>query len=296
MFDFSFITRARRGLPRIIGVLVVCASLAGCSMVKLGYGTLPEVSYWWLDAYLDFSDDQDGPVRDEIARLHDWHRANELPRIADMLSRAEQLAAQPVTAAQVCAFMPEVQERISALADRALPAAAALARTLTPRQLRHMERKYARNNAEWRKDMIETPSTGFAKREKQWLERMELVYGTLEDAQRAAARNALVQSSFDPGRILRERQRRQADLLQTLRTVRAPGTTVEQARGLLADYVGRTRRSPDPDYRAWQDRFVEEGCRVAAATHASATPEQRANAVRRLRAWQRDLRELAGSP
>ncbi len=38
-------------LARIIGVLLVAAALGACSTIKLAYNNLPELSYWWLDAY-----------------------------------------------------------------------------------------------------------------------------------------------------------------------------------------------------------------------------------------------------
>jgi dihydrodipicolinate synthase/N-acetylneuraminate lyase len=47
----------------------VAAALGACSAVKLAYNNLPELSYWWLDAYLDFDGTQTPKVRDELAQL-----------------------------------------------------------------------------------------------------------------------------------------------------------------------------------------------------------------------------------
>ncbi len=30
------------------------AGLSACSAIKIGYNNLPELSYWWLDGYVDF--------------------------------------------------------------------------------------------------------------------------------------------------------------------------------------------------------------------------------------------------
>jgi len=79
-------------LGGIIVALALSLGLAGCSALKLGYATMPELLYWWLDGYADFNDDQEPLVRGELARLHEWHRREELPRIADALGRLEQLA------------------------------------------------------------------------------------------------------------------------------------------------------------------------------------------------------------
>lgn len=287
-------TTLRLHLARIIGALFLLAGLAGCSAFKLGYNSLPELAYWWLDGYVDFNDDQTPAVRDELARLHGWHRSQELPRIVDILIRMEQMAPGPVTPAQACSFVPEIQARLQVLAAQAEAAMAATALGLDAKQLRHLERKHRGGNADWRKAWVEAPAAQRAERRFDMaIERAEMVYGKLDDPQRAVLRAWSERSLFDPQRILAERQRRQADLLQTLRRVQdSPGDTA-LARTLLREYLDRVQRSPDEGYRRYQDQVIDEACRTAAALHESTTAEQRDRAVRRLRAYQRDLRELS---
>ena len=66
-----------------------------------------------------------------------------------------------------------------------------------------------------------------------------------------------------------------------------------EARRLLRGYLDRVLESPDAGYRAYQEALIQESCRSFAATHNATSPAQREAAVRRLRAYQRDLRELA---
>ena len=66
--------------------LVVLVCLQGCSTIKLGYNNAPSLAYWWLDDYVDFDATQSKQVRDELERLHQWHRATELPKIDSLLS------------------------------------------------------------------------------------------------------------------------------------------------------------------------------------------------------------------
>jgi len=284
-------------LVRIIGALALAAALGACSAIKLGYNSLPDVAYWWLDRYASFSDTQSLRVRDDLRRLHAWHRATELPRLAGLLARMEQLAPGPVTAAQACAFVPEFQARFNAVADQAEPALIATALSLSARQLRHLQRKYNDNNVGWRKEWIEIPADEQKdKRFKELLERLEMIYGRLEQPQRAALRAGIERSLFDPQRILAERQRRQQDLLQVLRKLTAAPTSAADARAALRGYLERALLSPDPAYRAYQQQLTDEGCRLVAAVHESTTAAQRERAVRRLRDYQRDLRDLSAAP
>ena len=280
-----------------MGWLLVAASLAGCSALKLGYNTLPDLAYWWLDGYADFTDEQAPRVRDELARLQAWHRANELPKIADMLERMERLAPGPVSPEQACAFVQEAQARLVAIAHHGAPAATAFIPAFSARQLRHIERRFEKKNAEWRAEWIEPPaSERQEKRFKQWADRLETLYGPLDDAQREVLRRAVARTTWDPQRQLAEWQRRQADLLGVVREIQASAGDPVKGPALLHAFVARGLRSPDAAYRHYQHALLEENCRTFAAVHESTSAEQRARAARRLKAWQRDLRELASAP
>lgn len=284
-------------LGRIIGLLCLAAALAACSAIKLGYNTLDDVAYWWLDNYVDFTDEQASRVREDLARLHQWHRTSELPQFATLLAGMEQLAAGDVTPAQVCTVFHQFRERLEAVAQRAEPAVVALATGLAPEQVAHLERRHEKNNADYRKDWIAPPRPEQVdQRFKQFLERSEMVYGRLDEPQRKVLRTQLEASVFDPKKILAERQRRQRDLLQTLRRIAGTPVSFGEARGLLRSYLDRVREPPNAPDRAYQQALINEGCATFAALHNSTTAAQREGALRRLRAYQRDVQELAGQP
>lgn len=275
-------------------MLALAAALAACSAVKLGYNNLGDVTYWWLDSYVDFDDEQAVRVREDLARLHQWHRAQELPRLAQMLRSMEDLAPGDITAAQACHFVAQLRDRFNVLAERAEPSVITLAISLSPDQLVHLERKYATNNAKYRKEWIRPDAAEVAeKRFKLFLERSENLYGGLEERQRVALRRQLEHSTFDGNKVLAERVRRQQDALQTLRKLSGNGILFDDARRLLRGYLARVQEPPDPVQRRYMQGLIDEGCRAVAGLHNSTTPAQRQAAAKRLRAYQRDLRELA---
>jgi hypothetical protein len=182
------------------------------------------------------------------------------------------------------------------VADQAEPAVIALATSLTPQQLRHIERKFRSSNDNFRKEWIApAPAERQDKRFARMLDRLEMIYGELDAPQEAVLRQGLAQSSYDPERLLSERQRRQQDLLQTLQRVARPEANAAEARVELRGWLERTQRPADPAYRAWQEGLLQEGCSIFSAVHQSTTEAQREKAARRLAAYQRDLRELAQS-
>ena len=284
-------------LGGIILALALALALSACSAVKLGYANLPNLAYWWLDGYVDFSDEQAPAVRDEIARLHAWHRQHELPRVLDLLARMERMALGDVSAQEACTVFAEVRTRLDAIAAEAESGLAAIAVTLTGRELRHLQRKFGRNNERYRKEWIAvSPAEMQQKRFERMRERMETLYGRLGEPQRAVLRQRLAQSAFDPARSHVEWQRRQQDLLQVLRRVAHGGTSEPEARTQLRGWLARVQQAPDPAYRAYQETLLHEGCATFAALHQSTTPAQRQHAVQRLRTWQQDLRDLVLAP
>ena len=289
------------GCRRIIGLLGLLAALLvlpGCSAVKLAYNNVPDLAYWWIDGYVDLNETQTPRVRDELGRLHQWHRSAELPRIADLLQKLQRMAPADTTPEQVCALFGDVRARVDALTTRAEPAAVALAMSLGAAQLTHLEEKYTKANLEWREEWSKgTDSERQARRLKSSIERGEQFYGTLEERQTAVLRNAIARAEFDPQLSYTERLRRQQDLLQTLRNVSATGPAprpgVAQATSALRAYLDRSINSPNPVYRAYSERSIQDSCRSIAQLHNATTPEQRERAVRRLAAYERDARELA---
>jgi hypothetical protein len=279
---------------RIIGLLSLLVALAACSTVRLGYSTLPDVAYWWLDGYLDFNDQQEPRAKDDIARVHAWHRANELPQIVQLLERMEHVAAAETTPEQVCAFEPDLRRRWLALREPAEPAMLAHAATLNAAQLGHLERKYASNARNFERDWLQlAPAEQLDKRMKQAQDRLEMVYGTLGEGQRAALRQFLERTPWRGQQILQERRRRQQDTMAVLRRLSAGTVPQDEARAIVRGLLDRMLTSPDPAYRAYQETLRLETCRLVAQVHNGSTAAQRAHAVRRLRGWQRDLQELA---
>ncbi len=283
-------------LARIIGVLLVAAALGACSTIKLAYNNLPELSYWWLDAYVDFDGSQTPKVRDELAQLLSWHRQNELPRVLGVLQEAQALAPRDVTAAQACRMADQIRERLLAVTERAEPAGTELALSLTEAQLQQLERKYAKNNAEYRKEWLDRSRAEVQeKRYEKFLDRLEDFYGRLTPEQRELVRQQVAQSVFDPRLAGSERRQRQQEALALLRGFNATKPPPAEARAAIHAYVMRIADPPPGPWRDHQQALLQEGCRNLAALHNATSASQREQAVRRLQAYQDDLRQLVAA-
>lgn len=280
-----------------IVALVVLVCLQGCSTIKLGYNNAPSLAYWWLDDYVDFDATQSKQVREELERLHQWHRATELPKIEALLQRAQIMVASDVTPAQACVVLADTRARIAAATDQTVSGVALVAATISPAQRQHIARKFEKSNATWQEDWNEgTVEERQAKRLKAAVENAEQLYDSLNEKQTALLRELDAASGYDPNISFKERLRRQKDLLQTLARINPANAADKpdpaQASIYIQEYLARNASSPDPVYRAFAEKMYAESCNAFAIVHNSTTAKQRERAIKRIAAYARDARDL----
>ncbi len=289
-------------LRRIIG-LGLLLLLGGCSVLRLAYDQAPNLSYWWIDGYLDVSGEQTPALRDAIDGWFAWHRRTQLPEYAALLARAQREVIEPTTPSAICGWSAEIEKRIDSALEEAVPAAAELILSLSPAQLQHMERRMAKGLTEARSDFAQADrAERLSKSFERSLDRVETLYGRLDAPQRERLAALLSQSTFDPERWLAERRLRQREMLQALATASAAGrggtersAALQQAQAAARAIAARFTRSPRADYRAYQQRLLQDNCQLAATMHNAMSPAQRQAARAKLKGWEDDLRSLAAS-
>lgn len=296
---FNAIAKPRRFAARaaklaIIGAVVV---VAGCSALRLGYNTAPQLTWWWLDGQMDFSSAQSPAVRKSIDEFFDWHRQTQLPELVGLMAQAQPALAADTSADAACDWFNRVRDRFDPAIDRALVQMADTLPGLTEANFRHLEQRHVKTLQEAREEYLQAdPAERRSEAAQRTFKRVEQVYGSLEPAQRRVVEEALARSPFDPEAWLAERQRRQADSVQTLRRLVAEKADRDQRIAALRALAERSQLSPDPAYRAYQRKLTAYNCAFAAQVHNATTPAQRAKAQQRLKGWEDDLRSLTVRP
>lgn len=283
---------------KIFAIVIPLFLLQACSTIKLGYNNAQSLSYWWLDDYVDFDDAQSIKVREELGRLHQWHRSVELPKIEALLQSMQSLIASDITPAQACVALAETRARTSAVISQAESSMLTIATTITAEQRQHIARKFEKNNAQWKEEWAQgSAEERAAKRLKATVDRAEQLYDTLTDTQIALLRELDAVSAYDADLSLKERLRRQQDLLQTIARLNPSNATDKpspaQGASYIHDYLARNISSPDPVFRAFAEKMLTESCNNFAILHNSTTAKQRERAIKRIAAYVRDARELA---
>lgn len=276
----------------LVGALAL--ALGGCSALRVAYHTGPQLAWWWIDGYFDFSRDQTPLVKASIERWFEWHRQTQLPGYVALLASAQARVGEPLTPAQACQWNSRLGDTLAPALARALEQSAELVPALGEAQLRHLERRHAKAIEEMRDEYLQAdPAERLATSVKRTLSRAEQLYGRLDEAQRKVIAEGVAASPFDPQGWMEERKRRQRDTLSTLRRLLAERADRDQRLAALRALAERSQRSPDPKYRAYQQRLTDYNCAFAARIHNATTPVQRQRARANLKEWEDDLRAVS---
>lgn len=277
------------------GIIVLLLPLiVGCSALRLTYNQGPFLAYWWLDGYADFNGEQAPKVKAALEDWFTWHRATQLPEYAQALAELQGVAADNVTAGQICQQFQAWQQRAERAFDQALPATAEQVRQLTPEQVKRIERQQTKKLAEAEADYLQDDPAERQKASlKRTLDRAESLYGKLTPAQLQLLRQGLDQSPFKPEVWLAERRQRQADSLGQLRHWTTDKPDLATVQSGLRRLGAATFQSPRPAYQAYADTLAQANCALAAAVHNASSAAQRRRAIEKLKGWEDDLRALA---
>lgn len=275
----------------IIGLLFL---LSSCSMLRMGYDQGPQLLWWWLDGYVNFSREQTPQVKEAIHQWFGWHRATQLPEYAEWLAMLRHQLDDSVTPAQVCRWSEELRDIVAPALDHALQLGAPLVPGLGETQWRHIEQHYAKGNDEFRSDYLQPDLEERLEASiKRTVKRIENLYGRIDKAQRRLITASLETSPFDPEAWLVERQRRQHETLLTLRRLAIEPAEAEHITAALRMLVGHVEHSADAGYRDYQKKLTAYNCGFVARLHNSTTAIQRQHARDKLKSWETDLHKLA---
>jgi len=262
--------------------LLVCS----CSTVRLVYDNADVYLGWRANHYLNLDDAMSEEMDERIASFMAWHRAQALPKyaqLADDARRRLERGLQPADlvwgydsgVAQAREGLRQATERIAPLLDR-----------LSTQQIAHLERRLGEDNRRFaRENLRGSERDRTRRRTERNVERLEDWVGRLSRAQ--VERVAQYSERAPAMDELRERdhKRLQAELLAILRA--------KEAEKRLPDFVANFDRGREPAYAAAVEASRREYGAMVLDLDRSLSREQRARAARELGRYAGEFRALA---
>lgn len=288
----------RRSLNFVVlmlaGLLAAACTLTqlAYSNVGLAYNNAPPMLGWMVADYVDMSDDQKEFVRERVARVFAWHRAEELPEYRRFLEKVLAQAEDNLSVDEAALDHRELRSYYHRALARLLPDMADFFLQLDSLQVKQMERRFNKDNRKVVADANDgDPHERQEKRAERLTTHLEQFTEALSDSQRAMVDGyASAQSELIDERLA-DRRYRQAGILALVRSKPPRDEAITELRRLFID----TESWRSPDYQRklrMRDRQMFE---LIARLSTSLTPEQRAAFQRRVRGFLRDITEITAS-
>jgi hypothetical protein len=269
--------------------------VSACSTIRFTYDHGDTLLYWWLNAYIDIDSDQKAFVKRDIDNLFQWHRSTQLQDYSNILRTAQrQLGGNP-TQQDLLNDYKLVRNETRELLLKSVPDLVDLARSVKPEQIDNMEKKFAKNNADYRKKFM---SGDFDHRKEvrydKAMDQFKLWFGSFSREQEAQIRRLSDARPLDNDIWLQERMRRQQRIIETVRKIQAEKLGKEAATPLVTALVRDTvDRFDAPERKAFFDGYVDTTSKFILAVIQLTNAEQRAHAQKRMQGWIDDFHTLA---
>ena len=290
-------TRVRTGM--LTAVLMAAVLLAaGCSSIRFTYNHGDTLLYWWLNNYLDLDADQSGWLKKDIDKLFQWHRTTQLKDYVQLLANGQRQLAGTLSAADLMSDYHDIRARSELLVYKALPELADLARSVRPEQVAQMEKKFAKNNDDFRKKFMRGDLEERQKaRYKKSMEQFELWFGRFSSEQEAVLRKASDARALDNEIWLDERSRRQKRIVAVLQKIHQEKLNKDATIAVLHNLVKELfERTEAPERKAFFDTYTNQTIQLILTAVRIATPAQKAHAHKRMQGWIEDFNVLAAAP
>lgn len=277
--------------------LLLCALLlslvAGCSMVRLGYGQLDTLAGWRAQSYFDLDTAQRDSFGQRFARLHAWHRSEQLPEYARFLAETRSRAERGLQAEDILWLIDGIKARYGVMAARAAPDAAELLAGLNPAQVEHLKREFEQDN---RKFLREHRSSESADNRRQAQNRRTLKqladwFGTLSAEQEQRITELMRELPLIDRLRHEDRLRRQKEFLALLE-IRNGDRAAFSTR--LRDWLVNWEQGRPPALTQAFNESWKKRAAFYAAVDGMLTPAQRSHLLRRLQRYSEDFIALAG--
>lgn len=287
--------RSLRSWMTWISLTVLIAIVAGCSAARLAYSNGETLSYWWLNAYVDFNDEQRPWVKKEIAALFAWHRKTQLESYVQFLKHAQKRVQGQVSEADLLADYEDAKKRLLVIADRALPQLAELALTLDEEQIAHIEKKFASNNDEYRKDYLRGDLEDRQEfRFKKLRKHVEHWFGDLSREQEKQLRIASDRRPLNNELVMANRLQRQQALIAMLKKIHAEKPSRDATMRMIRDYINAALdRFGNAEHKKFFEATKLETIRIVAGIANNATPEQKEHFLHATTQWIHDFEAMS---
>ncbi|MEQ1776384.1 MAG: DUF6279 family lipoprotein [Burkholderiales bacterium] len=269
---------------------LLLALLSGCSAIRIGYNQADTILAWMADDYFDFDAAQKHDFNTRIDRLLKWHRQEQLPEYAKFLSEIKQRGQRQFTRDDAAWMVDGVKARFRAIARHGAHDAAELLTTLTPDNIRALEKQYDKVNQKFAREykLNGTPEDRKRARLERTLKQLRDWAGTLTQAQEEHITKLNDAIPSTDAMRHQDRQRRQKEFVAMLKSRHNKAVFAPQLQAWLADW----EKGRAPEFDTAQNDAYEKRVSLYLEVERMLTPQQRDHVLHKLQGYIDDIHAL----
>ena len=197
-------------------VLATVLAVAGCT-ARFAYNHLDSVALWYISSVVSLDDEQESAFQHSLRRMLTWHRRNELGRYAKFLRDFADRAATPIDTAVLEQAGEQIGEFWHAMLAQVAPDGVRLLTSLRPEQVDEFVTNLENKDRERRdKALARSPQEQIDLREQALIKQLTRWLGSLDDEQRAIAKEAAARMPLESDAGYESRQEWRTRLRDTL--------------------------------------------------------------------------------
>lgn len=276
---------------RCMALLFALTLLSSCSALRIGYEQADHLLAWMADDYFDLDPAQKQDFHVRINRLLKWHRQQQLPDYARFLADIKQRGQRSFTRDDAVWVVDGAKARFRTLAEHGAADAAELLATLTPDNLRALEKQFDKVNRKFAREYKVHANADERKRARlqRTLKQVREWAGPLTHAQedRIAALNNAVPNADHLRQ--QDRQRRQKEFMTLLGQRHDKAQFAAQLRAWLSDW----EKGRSPEYEKSLTEIYDKRVALYLEIERMLTPQQREHVLHKLQGYIDDIHALA---
>ena len=275
---------------QLLAAAAAAAVLIGCSAVQFSYNNMGSLIRYRVWQYVDLDAAQAEALQQRVARLQDWHRANELPAYIEFLHSADERVARGIQRPDVDWAIETLRARYRREAAHAAEEAAPLLVSLSADQIASVEKRLAKDDAKYVKEWL----TGSPRRRERHagdrlIERFEDWTGNLSAEQEARVRQFVHEHPRNAEIRLEERRQWQKAAVDLVKQYKKPQELASRLGPLFGDPDAGRSEEYMRETRRWEGDLAQ----LIVELDRTLSAEQRTRLLRRIDRYAEDFKALA---
>ena len=217
-----------------LGIICLVLLLNACSSLQIAYNQSDLLLKWWIDDYIDISQEQEQLFSKSFPTIVNKHRQEQLPKALVKIRQLNSKLNHPLALSDTQNIVKDIKSISLETMNLFLDDATKLALILDPKQFNYMENAFLKANKKFQNEYLSGSSEDrLNARVEKVIERTESFSGDLKKSQKLLIKNIAKENLIDIEILYQIRLSKQQMILKTLKRISQEQLPPSQTKSIL---------------------------------------------------------------